>query len=119
MAEKDELGRRGEDLAARWVAEQGWQVLERNWRGEGGELDLVARDGRDLVVIEVKTRSGTGFGDPVTAVTPVKVARLRRLTAGWLAEHEVRPREVRLDVIGILWPRGGPPLLTHVAGIGS
>lgn len=117
MADKDELGRRGEDLAARWVTEQGWQVLERNWRGEGGELDLVARDGDDLVVVEVKTRSGTAFGTPVEAVTPAKVIRLRRLTAGWLAEHQVRPAAVRLDVIGILWPRGGKPELVHLSGV--
>lgn len=119
MAEKDALGRRGEDLAASWALEQGWQVLARNWRGEGGELDLVAQDGDELVVVEVKTRSGTAFGDPIAAVTPAKVARLRRLTGLWLAAHEVRPRGVRLDVIGILWPRGGPPLLTHVPGVGS
>lgn len=119
MADKDELGRRGEDLAAAWVVAQGWEVLERNWRTAGGELDLVARHGTDVVVVEVKTRSGTGFGSPVTAVTPAKVARLRRLTAAWLAEHDVRPRGVRLDVIGILWPRGGNPVIEHVAGVGT
>ena len=119
MANKDELGRRGEDLAARWVRTQGWQVLERNWRGEGGEIDLVARDGEDLVILEVKTRSGTGFGSPLEAVTPAKVARLRRLAAHWLAAHEVRPANIRLDVIGILWPRGGTPSLVHLPGVGA
>ncbi|GMA31807.1 YraN family protein [Litorihabitans aurantiacus] len=118
MAEKDDLGRRGEDLAARWAVEQGWQVLERNWRGEGGELDLVARDGGDLVMVEVKTRSTTTFGDPITAVTPAKVARMRRLTGQWLTAHAVAPRVVRLDVVGILWPRGAAPTLTHVPGVG-
>ena len=65
----------------------------------------------------VGTLHGTAFGTPVEAVTPAKVIRLRRLTAGWLAEHQVRPAAVRLDVIGILWPRGGKPELVHLSGV--
>ena len=79
------------------------QVLERNWRCEHGEIDLVALDGDCLVVCEVKTRRSTGFGEPVEAVTWRKAARLRRLAAAWLAGHDVRSRwQVRVDVVGIL-----------------
>ncbi len=90
MAAKDALGRYGERLVAARLTADGWQVLDRNWRGTRGELDLVALEGRDLVVVEVKTRSGDGFGHPAEAVTAAKLARLRRLAGEWLAEHDVR-----------------------------
>ena len=69
------LGRYGEDLAARYLGERGMQVLDRNWRCEHGEIDLVALDGDCLVVCEVKTRRSTAFGEPVEAVTWRKAAR--------------------------------------------
>ena len=89
MRAKDRRGRLGEDLAAAHLVGQGLVVLDRNWRCEIGELDIVARDGDDLVVCEVKTRSTRLFGDPLEAVTAVKAARLRRLAARWVTEHEV------------------------------
>ena len=100
MRAKDALGRYGEDVAARHLAEQGIVVLERNWRCDAGEIDIVGRDGQVLVICEVKTRSGLGYGTPLEAVTPRKVARLRRLAARWLAEREVHPSAVRFDVVG-------------------
>ena len=110
------VGRYGEDVAARFLAAAGLVVLERNWRCELGELDIVARDGDELVVCEVKTRRGTGFGTPLEAVTPSKAARLRRLAARWLAEHPVRPSAVRVDVVGVLRPRAGAARVEHVRG---
>lgn len=112
------LGRYGEDLAARYLTDLGMEVLERNWRCEHGEVDLVALDGDCLVVCEVKTRRSTVFGEPVEAVTWRKAARLRRLAAAWLAEHELRPGGVRIDVVGILRPATGPATLRHVRGLG-
>ena len=90
MAAKDVLGRRGEDLAARFLEQQGLVVLSRNWRCRHGELDLVATDADQLVVCEVKTRSGTRFGEPAEAVTGRKAARIRRVTQAWLAAHQMR-----------------------------
>ena len=112
------LGRYGEDLAARYLAERGMEVLDRNWRCEHGEIDLVALDGDCLVVCEVKTRRSTLFGDPVEAVTWRKAARLRRLASAWLADHDLRPAGVRIDVVGILRPDTGPAALRHVRGLG-
>ena len=77
------LGRYGEELAARYLRERGLRVLERNWRCPEGEIDIVALDGDCLVVCEVKTRAGTGVGDPVEAVTWEKAMRLRRLSAAY------------------------------------
>ena len=106
-----EVGAYGERLAARYLAEAGLEVLERNWRCAQGEIDIVALDGDCLVVCEVKTRRGSSFGDPVEAVTWRKAARLRRLAACWLAEHPGRVSDVadvRVDVVGVLRPRSGP-----------
>ncbi|PJI94431.1 YraN family protein [Luteimicrobium subarcticum] len=117
MRAKDAVGRYGEELAVRHVTERGWQVLDRNWRSRTGELDVVAREGTTLVVIEVKTRRGTGFGHPAEAVTPAKVARLRRLAGEWLAAHDQRPREVRLDVVAVVLPRAGRARIEHLEGV--
>lgn len=117
MAAKDEVGRYGERLVARRLTEAGWRVLDRNWRGERGELDLVALDGRTLVVVEVKTRSGGGFGHPAEAVTPLKLARLRRLAGQWLAEHDVRADGVRVDVVAVRTDRGGDARVEHLRGV--
>ncbi len=112
------LGRFGETYAARHLVARGMVLLDRNWRCEAGEIDLVLRDGPVLVVCEVKTRSSTAFGSPVEGVTEQKAERLRRLADRWLEEHGVRPREVRLDVVGVLVPRSGGPRVEHVRGVG-
>lgn len=117
MQAKDAVGRYGEELAARHLVDLGWLVLERNWRGEAGELDLVAMDGSTLVVVEVKTRSGTAFGHPAEAVTLQKLSRLRRLAGQWLHEHEVRPHAVRIDVVAVVLPRQGAARIEHLEGV--
>ncbi len=115
--QRSTLGAYGEQLAARHLTERGMVVLDRNWRCDLGEIDLVLRDGSLLVVCEVKTRTSTAFGNPIEAVTERKAARLRRLAARWLTEHSVRPKEVRIDVVGVLVPSGGPVQLEHVTGV--
>jgi putative endonuclease len=89
MDRRSVLGRYGEALAVRYLREQGMEVLERNWRCEHGEVDVVARDGDCLVICEVKTRRSAGFGEPVEAVTVAKARRLRRLAAAYLASTAV------------------------------
>jgi putative endonuclease len=112
------LGAYGETLAARHLVEQGMVVLDRNWRCELGEVDLVLRDGPVLVICEVKTRSSTMFGSPIEAVTEQKAARLRRLAARWLADHRVRPDEIRIDLVGVLVTAGAATEIDHVKGVG-
>jgi putative endonuclease len=109
-------------VAARHLEGRGWRLLDRNWRGTGGELDLVALDGDVLVAVEVKTRSGEGFGHPAEAVTRDKLARLRRLTGQWLEEHGSRQagrgfREVRVDVVAVTLPRAGAARIEHLEGV--
>ncbi|WP_455355623.1 YraN family protein [Streptomyces sp. SYSU K217416] len=112
------LGRYGEDLAARLLAEAGMTVLQRNWRCRAGEIDIVARDGDALVVCEVKTRRAGPFEHPMAAVTPVKAARLRRLAERWLQDHGgPPPGGVRIDLVGVLLPRRGAPVVEHARGV--
>jgi putative endonuclease len=112
----DELGRRGEDLAADYLVGTGLVLLSRNWRCRDGEVDLVATDGERLVVCEVKTRSGTGYGEPSEGVTSVKAARIRRVTAAWLRAHRVGWCEIRFDVLAVLCPQDGPVTVEHLQG---
>lgn len=117
MKGKDAVGRCGEDLAAAHLERAGLQVLTRNWRCTLGELDIVALDGECLVVVEVKTRRSLAFGHPAEAVTWAKQARLRQLAAQWLRESTQPYPQVRIDVVAILWPRGGPAQLQHLRGV--
>lgn len=116
---RNALGKYGEDLAARRLTESGMTVLRRNWRsGRAGEIDIVARDGDALVVCEVKTRRTGTFEHPMAAVTPVKAQRLRGLAERWLQEHGgAPPGGVRIDVVGVLLPERGAPVVEHVRGV--
>ena len=113
----DALGRRGEDLAARHLAGDGYELLARNWRCSAGEIDIVASDGDVLVVVEVKTRTSTTFGTPADAITRRKASKLRELALTWLSEHPGAGRAVRFDVVGVLLPRNGPIRLEHLRGV--
>ncbi|WP_395694185.1 YraN family protein [Nocardioides sp.] len=112
------LGAYGEDLAARHLVGQGLVLLDRNWRCETGEIDLVLREGDVLVVCEVKTRASTDYGTPHEAISEAKLDRLRRLAVRWAAEHGVAPPDIRIDLVGIVRPRRGRSLVDHVRGIG-
>jgi putative endonuclease len=118
VRDKIQIGRCGEEVAVRHLQAAGFEVLCRNWRCELGEIDIVARDGDALVICEVKTRSGLGFGTPLEAISWEKAARLRRLAGRWLAEHgDIRAGSVRIDVVGVLRQGSGPARIEHVRGI--
>ena len=106
------LGDEGEDLVARWYADAGYRVLDRNWRCREGELDVIVARGPVLVFCEVKTRRGTAFGSPAEAVTATKQRRIRGLAMRWLDAHpEARTRTLRFDVASVLAARGVPPVI--------
>lgn len=108
----------GEACAARYLVGHGMVVLDRNWRCELGEVDLVLRDGSVLVFCEVKTRATAAFGDPLEAVSPAKLARLRRLAARWMRDHGVSADQVRLDLVGVRLDAPGDRRVDHVRGVG-
>jgi putative endonuclease len=114
MAAKDELGRRGEALACEFLVKAGMRLVERNWRCTQGEIDLVVRDGPELVFVEVKTRSSTQYGHPLEAITMAKLARLRRLAAAWCAAHPGDHGLVRIDAVAIVAPVFGAVVIEHL-----
>ena len=117
MAAKDALGRNGEAIAARHLVRSGLTIVERNWRCPQGEIDLVARDRDDLVFVEVKTRSSVAYGHPLEAITPRKLARLRRLAGAWCLAHPEEHGNVRIDAVAVVAPREGQIEVEHVAGV--
>ena len=111
------LGAHGERLAAEHLAARGYRILEHNWRaapardGVRGEADIVAEHDGLVVVVEVKTRSGTGYGHPFESITPQKTARLHRLAAAWARAHGRDPRLIRVDAVAVVVRPGAAPSL--------
>ena len=97
------LGAAGERAAEEWYRARGYEVVARNWRCRDGEIDIILRQGRQLVFCEVKARSTTAFGTPAEAVTRAKQLRLRRLAARWMRETgSHRAGVIRFDVAAVL-----------------
>jgi putative endonuclease len=120
------VGAYGERLAARYLVASGMQILDRNWRCDQGEIDIVALDGECLVIVEVKTRRTLAFGAPVEAVTAVKAARLWRLAGCWMTGHRSlldslsrSVADVRIDVIGVFRPSRGPAEIEHLVSVSA
>lgn len=113
MAKKDELGRAGEARAADYLEERGFRILARNWRGVRGEVDIIADDGEDIVIVEVKARSDVRFGHPLEAIDARKRARLWKLGRQWQEENAEprRLRGMRLDAIALT---GRDPQTAHL-----
>jgi putative endonuclease len=102
MAKPNELGKLGEDLAAKHLTGKGYKILFRNWFWQKDELDIICMQGNMLIVVEVKTRATDYFGEPETAVTAGKRRSVARASEAFILLHDFRG-EVRFDIIGILW----------------
>lgn len=111
---RQELGEQGEHLATELLRLKGYHILVTNLRSRFSEGDIVARDGDTIVLVEVKTRS-SNFADPITAITPTKLRRLRRVL-NYLA-GQYPNRDIRLDAVTIYWKPDSKPLLTHYESI--
>jgi putative endonuclease len=109
---RQRTGARGEELVAHRLVAAGWEIVERNARTRYGELDIVARDGRALVFVEVKAgREGAAFGPerPILAVDRRKQQKVRRLATAWMAERRDVPpyAEIRFDAVGVTFDHAG------------
>ena len=107
---RKELGDHGEDLAAAALKKQGFKILERNYTTPLGEIDLVALQGKTLVIVEVKTRKSTRFGSPQEAVSAAKQTKLRRLADYYMKDKRLTGSPVRFDVVAILLADTGPQI---------
>ena len=112
----NELGKRGEDLAAQYLQTLGLVVLCRNWRCRDGEVDILLTDGTQLVACEVKTRTSAGFGIPAEAVDEEKARRVRLVATKWLSSFRVPWTPIRGDIVAIIWPPRGRPRIEHLPG---
>jgi putative endonuclease len=111
---RQKMGRWGEDLAADFLVQAGYQILERNVRTEYGEIDLVACHDQALVFVEVKARSSTAYGMPESGLTLQKQSHLLNAVQAYLQMHPEWPGDWRIDVIAILGKRGQPgPEIIH------
>ena len=109
------LGARGEREAGKFLRKQGLRILERNWRCRGGEIDLVCMEGSVLVFVEVKTRRGEHVS-PEEQVDPGKQKRFEHAVDVYLARFRGDPPAVRFDVVAVVWPEHGRPLVRHWPG---
>jgi len=101
VAKHIELGKKGEELARRFLEENGYVIIETNWRHEKDEIDIIAKEKDELVIVEVKTRSTSFFGDPEDAVGSRKEEFLIRATEAYLEENEL-DIDTRFDIISII-----------------
>jgi len=112
VASPAEIGRRGEDAAVAFLEEAGCRTLDRNYRFGREEIDAVvfeptpADDGGVIVFVEVKARSGTGFGPPEAAVDEAKQRAIRRVAEAYMHERRLIPSPVRFDVVAVHFERG-------------
>lgn len=102
------LGKTGEDLACRELERRGYAIVARRYRQRGGELDIVARDGRTLVFVEVKAREGRSFGQAVEAVTALKRRRIVQLAMDYMMRQRLVNCPCRFDVVSIDFETGSP-----------
>jgi putative endonuclease len=110
---KQVLGKEGERIAEQYLKRKGYKLVERNYRCSAGEVDLIVLDRRVIVFVEVKTRTGHGFGTPLEAVQPRKQRKMTQAAQFFLSQKKLHERDARFDVVGISW-LGHEPVIEHV-----
>ena len=101
MAYHNDLGVKGEELAVRMLMKKGYAILERNYRYQRAEIDIIAEEREQLVIVEVKTRNSDYFGDPQSFVTATKIKHLVRAADHYITENQIQ-KEVRFDIVAVL-----------------
>lgn len=115
--ERRESGLAAEAIAARYLEERGFEILARNHHCRGGEVDLVARKGRTIAFVEVRSRSSDSYGHPVESVNWSKRRRIVRAAVHWARGARVLETHfLRFDVIGILFGADGSPQFRYIEG---
>lgn len=115
MSEKRALlGKQGEDLAAGYLRQQGFTLLLRNFRGQKGEIDIIAREEKTIIFVEVKTRQAGASYFPAEAVTPRKQRQISRTAQEYLLRHNLQNQPARFDVISVSVSSDRPPKIDHI-----
>jgi putative endonuclease len=112
MTKAGELGKKGEEIATKYLKGEGYSILARNWFYDHREIDIIARQGDQIVIVEVKTREGDYFEEPWEAISTAKIRNIVETAEVWLIEQQV-DLETRFDVISIVFSDDGNYELTH------
>ena len=112
MADHNDFGKLGEELAVNYLVGKGYQILERNWHNIHKEIDIVAKDGKFLVIVEVKARQTNEYGDPDIAVTKKKQQMLIAAANAYIFKNRLDV-ETRFDIISIVF-KDGEPVIEHI-----
>jgi len=96
-------GKKGEDEAARFLSSKGYEILERNFRKQEGEIDIIARDGDTLIFVEVKAGRQMSFGNPETWVDLKKQQKISLTAELYLQEHDIHDLDCRFDVVAVIF----------------
>jgi len=110
---RDDLGRRGEDEAARYLRSLGYRIVGRREKVLRGDIDIVALDDRTVVFVEVRSRSDTAHGHPAETVGATKQRRIAELAAAYIRRHRLEDCAVRIDVVAVTFPAGDRPVVEH------
>jgi putative endonuclease len=113
VSSRDELGRRGEDEAAKYLRGLGYRIVGLRERVLRGDIDIVALDGRTVVFVEVRTRSTSAHGHPAETVGFVKQRRLATLVNAYIRRHRLEDQSVRIDVVAVTFDPAGRPVVEH------
>lgn len=116
MAAHNELGRWGEDLAAAFLEEKGYAIVERDWKSGHHDLDIVAKDGSTLVIVEVKTRRNRLYGNPEEAIDYRKRRSLLSAINHYTKSHRLSC-SLRFDIISIVGNMGEKPEIDHIIDV--
>ena len=108
------LGKQGETIALHYLQQRKYTIIEQNFRCKCGELDIIAREGKVTVFVEVKTRKNLSYGPPQLAVTPFKQRQISKAALFYLAQKKIQGTNARFDVIAILLGNNEVPQIDHI-----
>lgn len=106
ISHNQKIGKNGEDYAIKFILSRGYLILKRNFRCRNGEIDIIAKDNKEIVFIEVKTRTNLKYGVPSLAVNDLKKQHIARVAKYYLHKYNLEDRLIRFDVVEILIKNG-------------
>lgn len=112
MAEHNDFGKLGEEIAVKYLEDKGYEILERNWRNRHKEIDIIAKDGKELVIVEVKTRKSSNYGEPDLAVNKQKQRLLIYAANAYIFRNNL-DINTRFDIISIVF-KDDKPVIDHI-----
>lgn len=102
---RKDKGKAAEEAAASYLEQAGWRIVERNWSCRSGELDIIAEQGEILLFVEVRSRSGIGYGMPAESIDGRKIQQVRRTAEVYLHRFGISDRQIRFDAVAVMLGR--------------